>query len=142
MTVQTYDTDSDEGLMVSTGDNSDTPHTMTIDRCFYGLLGAGSFYGLITSDFEEQTLTPRLIVELLIDGQSSFYPIEISMPQPNTIYKIENITIKSQGSEYSNFYEKKYDVQCSVSIMPWQNIEIPNINVGCDPLTGETVDTY
>lgn len=142
MTVQTYDTDSDEGLIVSTGDNSDTPHTMTIDRCFYGLLGAGSFYGLITSDFEEQTLTPRLIVELLIDGQSSFYPIEISMPQPNTIYKIENITIKSQGSEYSNFYEKKYDVQCSVSIMPWQNIEIPNINVGCDPLTGETVDTY
>ena len=142
MTVQTYDTASDEGLIVSSGDNSDTPHTIAVDKCFYGLLGAGHFYGTITSDFDKQTLTPRLIVELLIDGQSSFYPIEISMPQPNTIYEIENITIKSSGSEYSNFYEKKYDVQCSVSIVPWQNIEIPNINVGCDPLTGETVESY
>lgn len=142
MTVQTYDTASNEGLIVSSGDKSDTPHTITVGKCFYGLLGAGHFYGTITSDFGKQTLTPRLIVELLIDGQSSFYPIEISMPQPNTIYEIESITIKSQGSEYSNFYEKKYDVQCSVSIVPWQNIEVPNINVGCDPLTGETVESY
>lgn len=133
MTAQTYDTDSDEGLIVSTGDNSDAPHIMTIDKCFYGLLGAGHFYGSITSDFEEQTLTPRLIVELLIDGQSSFYPIEISMPQPNTIYKIENITIKSQGSEYSNFYEKKYDVEYSVDIVPWQSVDIPNIDAGYTP---------
>ena len=142
MTVQTYDTASNEGLIVSSGDKSDTPHTITVGKCFYGLLGAGHFYGTITSDFGNQTLTPRLIVELLIDGQSSFYPIEISMPQPNTIYEIENITIRSSGSEYSNFYEKKYDVQCSVSIVPWQNIEVPNINVGCDPLTGETVESY
>lgn len=142
MTVQTYDAASDEGLIVSSGDNGDTPHSIIIDKCFYGLLGAGHFYGTITSDFDKQTLTPRLIVELLIDGQSSFYPIEISMPQPNTIYEIENITIKSSGSEYSNFYEKKYDVQCSVSIVPWQNIEVPNINMGCDPLTGETVESY
>ena len=142
MTVQTYDTASEDGLIVSSGDNSDTPHVMTVDRCFYGLLGAGHFYGTITSDFDKQTLTPRLIVELLIDGQSSFYPIEISMPQPNTIYEIENITIRSAGSEYSNFYEKKYNVQCSVSIVPWQNIDVPNINVGCDPLTGETVESY
>ena len=142
MTVQTYDTASDEGLIVSSGDNSDTPHTIAVDKYFYGLLGAGSFYGTTTSDFDKQTLTPRLIVELLIDGQSSFYPIEISMPQPNTIYEIENITIKSSGSEYSNFYEKKYNVQCSVSIVPWQNIDVPNINVGYDPLTGETVESY
>ena len=72
----------------------------------------------------------RLIVELLIDGQSSFYPIEISMPQPNTIYEIENITIRSAGSEYSNFYEKKYNVECSVDIVPWQSVDIPNIDVG------------
>lgn len=130
MTVQTYDTASEDGLIVSSGDNSDTPHVMTVDRCFYGLLGAGHFYGTMTSDFDKQTLTPRLIVELLIDGQSSFYPIEISMPQPNTIYEIDNITIKSAGSEYSNFYEKKYDVECSVDIVPWQSVDIPNIDVG------------
>lgn len=130
MTVQTYDTASEDGLIVSSGDNSDTPHVMTVDRCFYGLLGAGHFYGTMTSDFDKQTLTPRLIVELLIDGQSSFYPIEISMPQPNTIYEIENITIRSAGSEYSNFYEKKYDVECSVDIVPWQSVDIPNIDVG------------
>ena len=50
MTVQTYDTASEDGLIVSSGDNSDTPHVMTVDRCFYGLLGAGHFYGTMTSD--------------------------------------------------------------------------------------------
>lgn len=43
MTVQAYDTASGDGLIVSSGDKSDTPHTMIVDKCFYGLLGAPDF---------------------------------------------------------------------------------------------------
>ena len=140
MTVQTYDTAIEEGLIVSSGDESDSPHQFAVNRCFYGLLGSGSFYGTIISDFDKQTLTPRLIIELSVDGKNWFYPIEICMPQPNTVYDVKNITIKSKGSEYSNFYEMQYDVSCAMDIEPWHNIEVPNINVGHDTIIGENLN--
>ena len=63
-------------------------------------------------------------------------------PQPNTVYRIDNITIKDYGSEYSNFFPLKYVVDFSVTVTDWTEMTIDNMNVGADPITGELVDLY
>ena len=82
------------------------------------------------------------MIELSIDGESWFYPIPVIYPQPNTVYKIDNITIKDYGSEYSNFSPIKYVVDYNISVADWYEVNINNMNVGIDPITGEPVELY
>ena len=82
------------------------------------------------------------MIELSIDGMSWFYPIPLIHPQPNTVYRIDNITIKDFGSEYSNFYIQKYMVDYSISVARWNEVGIDNMSVGADPVTGKPVELY
>jgi hypothetical protein len=116
---------------------------MNVDKCFYGFMGRGVFneYSIV-SEYKSQNIYPKLVIELSIDGKSWFYPIPLIHPQPNTVYKIDNITIKDYGSEYSNFFPIKYVVDYTIKVAEWSEITIENMNVGADPVTGEPVELY
>ena len=55
---------------------------------------------------------------------------------------MDKITIKNVGSDYANFYPKKYPCDFTVSVLDWNDYEITNLNLGVDPETGEPVDEY
>ena len=130
-----------EGLIVPSG-SMEYSHSLKVGKCFYGFMGRGTYDYDIVSDYQHQTYCPKLVIELSIDGVSWFYPIPLMYPQPNTVYRIDNITIKDYGSEYSNFFPLKYLVDYSISLSPWEEQSIDNMNVGADPITGEVVDLY
>ena len=142
VTHQQYNNAAGEGLMVQAGD-MDASHSMNVDKCFYGFMGRGVFneYSIV-SEYKSQNIYPKLVIELSIDGKSWFYPIPLIHPQPNTVYKIDNITIKDYGSEYSNFFPIKYVVDYTIKVAEWSEITIENMNVGADPVTGEPVELY
>ena len=142
VTHQQYNNAVGEGLMVQAGD-MDASHSMNVDKCFYGFMGRGVFneYSIV-SEYKSQNIYPKLVIELSIDGKNWFYPIPLIHPQPNTVYKIDNITIKDYGSEYSNFFPIKYVVDYTIKVAEWSEITIENMNVGADPVTGEPVELY
>lgn len=142
VTHQGYDNAAGEGLVVQAGD-MEASHSVNVGKCFYGFMGRGVFneYSIV-SEFKSQNTYPKLVIELSIDGESWFYPIPLIYPQPNTVYRIDNITIKDYGSEYSNFFPLKYVVDFSVTVTDWTEMTIDNMNVGADPITGELVDLY
>ena len=142
VTYHGYDNDAGEGLVVPSGDISSS-HSMSVGKCFYGFMGRGVFneYSIV-SEYKNQNIYPKLVIELSIDGESWFYPIPVIYPQPNTVYKIDNITIKDYGSEYSNFSPIKYVVDYNISVADWYEVNINNMNVGIDPITGEPVELY
>lgn len=113
---------------------STVSHTLNVNRTFYGLpigcynVGAGD----IICAYNNQDATTKLVIELSVDGQTYFYPIQVFMPQPNTHYVIDKITLKSHGSEYSNFYMIKYKADFSVHVEDWHSVAIPNIDCGED----------
>ena len=135
-TIQNYDKSTGAGKVVSAGDMT-TPHTFNVGKSFYTIYNSLVNPGPIVSDFSDQLATQKLIFELEIDGKTWFYPIELTDTQPNTVYQIDNITIKSLGSAYSNFYEKKYAADMSISVKGWDEVPIANWNLGVDPYTGE-----
>ena len=142
VTHQQYNNAVGEGLMVQAGD-MDASHSMNVDKCFYGFMGRGVFNEYrIVSEYKSQNIYPKLVIELSIDGKSWFYPIPLIHPQPNTVYKIDNITIKDYGSEYSNFFPIKYVVDYTIKVAEWSEITVENMNVGADPVTGEPVELY
>ncbi len=138
-TCQSYDTDSGEGRLATAGVT--TAQSMTVGKSLYGFMGRGCFsnYSPVCA-YNKQVPYPKLVLELVIDGQTRFYPIPITYPQPNTVYELSSITIAGDGSDYSNFIEEKFNVTFSVSVRDWDELELENINVGVDPVTGQLVD--
>lgn len=141
MTIQHYDISAGEGLIAPAGDIEEK-HSFDVGKCFYTLFSSPSYYGDIVCDIGSQRNSTKLVVELSIDGKTWFYPIELAALQPNTVYQVEKITIKKLGSEYSNFYIKKYACDFTVTIQPWDVVDVSNVNVGVDPNTGEPVELY
>lgn len=135
-TVQNYNKSAGEGQLVSAGDMT-TPHSFTVGKSFYTIYHSLANPGAIICDYDYQIATQKLIFELEIDGDTWFYPIELTDTQPNTVYQIENVTIKNLGSEYANFYEKKYSAEMTISVADWDEVPIANWNLGVDPNTGE-----
>ena len=135
-TVQSYDKSAGQGRIVTAGDMT-YPHTFTVNKSFYAYYASLANPSDIICDYNKQVATQKLIVELEIDGETWFYPIELTDTQPNTVYQIENLTIKNLGSAYANFYEKKYAAEFTISVADWTECPIANWNVGVDPNTGE-----
>ena len=142
ITHHEYDITKNEGLIVSDG-NMEASNSLVVDKCFYGFMGKGivNEYSIV-SEYNDQNINPKLVIELVIDGESWFYPIPIIHPQPNTVYKIDQIIIKDYGSKYSNFSQIKYCVDYNITIDPWSEVYVENINLGIDPFTGEPVNLY
>lgn len=84
-----------------------------------------------------QDNTLKLVIEVEVDGTVMFYPIQILQPQPNTIYRIENITLKGAPSPYCNVYPVSYDAYSESAISAITEIAVSNIMAGANPETGE-----
>ena len=138
-TCQAYDIANGQGHLASTGVT--TAQSMTVGKSLYGFMGRGCFsnYSIITT-YDKQDQYPKLVLELVIDGKSRFYPVCITYPQPNMVYEVARITIKGDGSDYSNFIEQKYAATFSISVKDWDELELNNVNVGVDPVTGQIVN--
>lgn len=139
--VQQYDTEAREGLIVSSGDNIQV-HTFDVNKCFYTYFWSGGWPETLPCEFNSQAESVKLVIELLIDGEVWFYPIQLKDIQPNMVYNIEKVTIRNTGSKYANFIEKKYRCDFTVTIQPWDVVDVSNVNVGVDPYTGEPVELY
>lgn len=129
-TLQSYDKSLGEGRVCSSTDAGQS-HTLTVNKRFYSIAGGtyqGS-YGVLQFS-NQQNSYPKLVVELEVDGQRYFYPIQIYYPQCNTVYKIDRITLKSAGSAYSNFYEKMAQMDMEINVQPWEEVDIANIDTG------------
>lgn len=129
-TVQTYNTGAGEGRVCSSTDASQS-HTLNVGKSFFAWAGCNprGKYPLLTT-YINQNSYPKLVIELSVDGQSYFYPIQMYYPQPNTVYTIDRITLRSMGSDYSNFYEIQYGMDVSLSVSEWTDVEIENIDAG------------
>ncbi len=138
-TCQTYDVAGGQGRLATAGVT--TAQSMTVGKSLYGFMGRGCFsvYSAVSS-YNDQVQYPKLVIELVIDGVSKFYPVCITYPQPNTVYQIDTITIVGDGSDYSNFIEQKFAATFSISVRDWDELEIENINVGVDPITGQLIN--
>jgi len=100
-TVETFD---GNGVQLCSSTDAALSHTYALDKCFYGLPGYIRDDNTSSlSTYDGQDLEPKLVVELSVDGETVFYPLYIRIPQPNTIYKVGNILLESEGSSYSNF---------------------------------------
>ena len=120
--VQRYNTGSGEGRITG---------TLSVNRSFYAWASTYEYgqWGILQTYYNQNAYT-KLVVELLIDGVSHFYPIQIFRPQPNTVYKLDRITIRSEGSEYANFFEKLISMDAEISVQPWTEVDITNIDSG------------
>ena len=138
-TCQTYDIANGQGRLATAGVT--TAQSMTVGKSLYGFMGRGCFsnYSVVTT-YNDQVQYPKLVLELVIDGKSRFYPICITYPQPNMVYQVGQITIKGDGSDYSNFIEQKFSATFSISVKDWDALDMDNINVGVDPVTGQLVN--
>lgn len=111
---------------------STVSHTLNVNKTFYGLSISNIYVpdGDIMCSYYKQDGSTKLVIELSVDGETYFYPIQVYRPQPNTHYVIDKITLKSPGSEYSNFYLIQYKANFSVQTADWHSITIPNIDCG------------
>lgn len=138
-TVQTYNTASGEGRICSST-NSSQSHTLTVNKSLYSMKGSVQYgtYGIL-STYNDQNSFPKLVVEISVDGRSYFYPILMYCPMHNVAYQISRITLKREGSDYSNFFEIKIAAEVEISVADWEETEIGNINVGYTDDTGSAI---
>ena len=139
ITTQTYDISNGEGRVCSSTNPSQS-HVLTVNKSFLALAG-GTYGGNMNmiSDYYEQNTNPKLVIELSVDGTSYYYPMLMSCTQPNTVYKLDKVTIKSQGSPYSNFFVKNYSMDASLSVHDWDEVTISNIDTGYTDDTGTAI---
>ena len=109
-------------------------HVLHVNKMFYAVPWKPFDSGIrdIVCEESNQDGTEKLVIIVEVGGKTLFYPIQICYPQPNTHYVIDNITLKSAGSEYANFYVKKYKVDYSIHVEPWNSVSIANIDCGED----------
>ena len=137
-TCQTYDVANGQGRLATAGNTA--AQSMTVGKSLYGFMGRGCFsnYSAVSA-YNDQVQYPKLVLELVIDGVSKFYPICITYPQPNTVYQVGQITIVGEGSDYSNFIEQKFYATFNIAVKDWDELEVSNIDVGVDPITGQPI---
>lgn len=138
-TVQSYNIASGEGRICSSTNPSQS-HTLTVNKSLYAMKGCVPYgtYGILSTS-SDQNGFPKLVVELSVNGKSYFYPIQMYCPMHNVAYQISRITLKSDGSAYSNFFEIKLAAEVEMSVAEWDATEISNINVGYTDDTGTDV---
>ena len=127
--VQTFGTS--EGILCSPAIPSDD-HSLEINRTLYTVPLYRNSYSDLWCNKRSQDDTQKLVLEVSINGEMYYYIISLRELEAGRIYKVKNITLKGYGSEYPNFYEKKYEAQTKgFEIEGWPAaIEIDNIEVG------------
>lgn len=127
--VQTFG--SSEGILCSPAIPS-SGHSLEINRTLYTVPLYRNSYSDLWCDKRSQDDIQKLVLEVSIDGEMYYYIISLRELEAGRIYNVKNITLKGYGSEYPNFYEKKYASQTKgFEIEGWPTpIEIDNIEVG------------
>lgn len=127
--VHTFGTS--EGVLCSPAIPSDD-HSLEINGTLYTVPLYRNSYSDLWCDKRSQDDTQKLVLEVSIDGEMYYYIISLRELEAGRIYNVRNITLKGYGSEYSNFYEKKYESETKgFEIEGWPAaIEIDNIEVG------------
>ncbi|MBR5432073.1 MAG: hypothetical protein IK119_06810, partial [Bacteroidales bacterium] len=119
-----------EGILCKS-DDEDWPHTYTINKVLYTIPWYRSQYGYLWTEFSAQDDTQKMVFQVEIDGTDYFYIIPMRELEAGMIYKLGNINLKGLGSEYSNFYERKYEGNLTpFSVEGWTDCEIDNIDMG------------
>lgn len=127
--VHTFGTS--EGVLCSPAIPSDD-HSLEINGTLYTVPLYRNSYSDLWCDKRSQDDTQKLVLEVSIDGEMYYYIISLRELEAGRIYNVRNITLKGYGSEYPNFYEKKYETETKgFEIEGWPAaIEIDNIEVG------------
>ena len=127
--VHTFETS--EGILCSPAIPS-SGHSLEINRTLYTVPLYRNSYSNLWCDKRSQDDTQKLVLEVSIDEKMYYYIISLRELEAGRIYNVRNITLKGYGSEYPNFYEKKYEVVSKgFEIEGWpMPIEIDNIEVG------------
>lgn len=128
-TVCEFDNDAGEGRICSSTDVT-LSNVINVNKAFYGLCGSVYYTRPMIWGIDNQDSTVKLVVEVSVDGETYFYPIQVNYPQPNTVYQVQNITLKGWGSEYSNFYTPSNEASLSTKVLEWNNNVIEDIPVG------------
>ena len=138
-TIHSYDIDNGEGRLCSST-NPSLSHVLTVNKSFYGMHGNLQYgnYGTLTTKSRQNYFT-KLVVELSVDGETYFYPIQVYRPQHNTAYHINRITLKSAGSEYANFFEIKIAAEVDISVEEWGTATINNVDLGYKDYSGSQI---
>ena len=126
-----FDNGNGEGRIGSSTDPG-VSHTIEINRAFMGIPQTPylSQYTDIVSEYDTQGFYPRLVIEIDLDGKTLFYPLGIICPQPGTHYLISDITLHGRGSDYSNFIERTYRMEVTMSVRPWTETTLSNMDLG------------
>ena len=121
----------EEGRICSSTNPSQS-HVFNANKVFYIYpIGRNSYSSYMCTEFNGQDDTIKMVIVVEINGETYYYPYRVMYVQPNSIYKVHNITLKGIGSEYSNFYLKKYSASLSaIEINGWNELEVDNIDMG------------
>lgn len=121
---------SGEGILCSSEDEG-LSHTIELNRTLYTVPLVRNSYTPLWCDKDKQDDVQKLVLEITIEGIPNYYIISLRELNAGRIYTVKNITINGYGSEYPNFYEKRYDAEISgFEIEGWTMTEIDNIDVG------------
>ena len=119
-----------EGILCKSTDE-DWPHTYTINKVLYTIPWSRNSYGYLWGESNSQDDTQKMVFQIEIDGKDYFYIILMRELEANMIYKLSNISIKGLGSEYCNYYPRRYAGNISpISIAGWTETEVDDMNVG------------
>ena len=137
-TVHTF---TGETGRICSSTNPSQSHVLNVGRSFYVYPNYRNSYSTyMCTSFNGQDDTTKLVIEVEIDGKTYFYPYRAMNLQPNSIYKVRNISLRGIGSDYSNFYVKKYSGEISpVTITGWDELEVSNIDMGYKDYPGTEI---
>lgn len=116
--------------IIGNADDNSLNKVLEVNKTLIGLAGEYLPHLPINGGRNNQDNVLKLVVEVEINGDLMFYPIHLLAPQPNTIYHIENITLKGEPSPNCNFYPANYDTDLSVSINTASETVVSDITVG------------
>ena len=130
----------EEGRVCSSTNDSQT-HVLNVNREFYIMpIARNSWSSEVCTVFNSQDDTMKMVIVVEINGKTYYYPYRVLYVQPNSRYLVHNITLKGLGSEYSNFYVKKYGAELNaLSIEGWQDLEVDNIDLGYKDYAGTEI---
>ena len=61
----------------------------------------------------------RVAIELTVDGESNWYPVDLPAMECNRHYRIDDVTILGPGSQGPDYPVTRSEVTFTVSVAPW-----------------------
>ena len=119
-----------EGILCKS-DDEDWPHTYAVNKVLYTVPWYRNVYGYLWGNSNGQADPQKMVFQIEIDGTDYFYIIPMRELEANMVYKLSNISITGLGSEYCNYYPRRYAGEINpISVAGWTETEIDDMNVG------------